>query len=314
MTYNVFAIVSGEDVGDDRMYPELSPADHRYPVMMYAPDTNPASFVAKGFRVTRHSGDRKNEVLKLADVRIDVYLTGDRVIFHCDKYDKGGGWSGWGGAGIAVAVVANGVSKARAAMRRRGKALVGQVRYPWLQSVGGSPKLGFGDVDQLRFIMRDGNDDWIWVDVSFAKGTPVIAMARDIAQRAARHRLENDPNLGEEERQHLIALTNAPDLMPEKGKFSHYKMPTYYRTVATTARYPEPKVREVEQPRAPVLPPPVMERPVAESPRHTAPARVEPTHAVPGATVGGHCVQCGKAHSMGATFCARCGTPIATRI
>lgn len=228
MTFNVFAIRSGDDIGDDHLFPELSPHGERYPIQLSAEDTNVASFVAKSVRVNRTSGaGRKIEVLKVVDVRLDVLLTGSRVIFHCEKYDKGGGWGGLGAAGVAVSVVANGVSKARAAIRRRGKALVGQIRYPWLVGVVAKPKKGLGTNDQLTLLIQDSEGETVGVEVSFAKGTPVLGMARDIAQRAARHRLENRSEISEADRAELAALVQTPERPPGANGYAQYAVPSF---------------------------------------------------------------------------------------
>ena len=71
-------------------------------------------------------------VFRVRDVRIDVYITDTRVALACSKYDKGGGWIG----SPTGMILLNTVSKTRAALRRRGKMMVGQVRYPWVQRVG----------------------------------------------------------------------------------------------------------------------------------------------------------------------------------
>lgn len=65
----------------------------------------------------------------LVDVQIRLLVTDARVIIYCDKWTKSGGWIGFGAGGMAVALAANAVSKARASSRRKGKLLVGHVRY-----------------------------------------------------------------------------------------------------------------------------------------------------------------------------------------
>jgi hypothetical protein len=83
-------------------------------------------------------------------IKIDLLVTDARFAPACSRYDKGGGWVG----GASAMVVANAVSKARAAIRSRGKMLVGQVRYPWIQRVGSAPKKGFGNDEKLVFEPR----------------------------------------------------------------------------------------------------------------------------------------------------------------
>lgn len=71
--------------------------------------------------------------LKKADA--SLLVTDCRVTFACSAYDKGSSWWGIGLIGVSVALTATAVSKARAAHRRQGKMLVGQVRYAWLRQV-----------------------------------------------------------------------------------------------------------------------------------------------------------------------------------
>ena len=84
-------------------------------------------------------------VLNDRKIKIDLFVTDARFALACSKYDKGGGWIGSPG----VMVAAKAISKARAAIRSRGKMLVGQVRYPWIQKVACSPKRGWADEEKL---------------------------------------------------------------------------------------------------------------------------------------------------------------------
>jgi hypothetical protein len=65
-----------------------------------------------------------------------VVITDRRTAFLTTQFDKGGGWAGFGVAGIAVALTANTVSRSRAAKRSAGKVAIGQVRHEWLTSIG----------------------------------------------------------------------------------------------------------------------------------------------------------------------------------
>src|SRR5580700_10466326 len=145
MPFNVLTIRSGLNTGDDALYPMLSDAScHEVIALDDYDGPNGQRLVATAVQVLQiHDGGLKT-LVRLRDVSIDVYITDGRVAVACEKYDKGGGWSGFGGVGLMVAVTANAVSKARAASRSRGKALVGHIRYPWLKSVGASVKTGVG--------------------------------------------------------------------------------------------------------------------------------------------------------------------------
>jgi hypothetical protein len=61
-----------------------------------------------------------------------LVVTDRRIGFLTTKFDSGGGWAGFGVAGLAFATVANEVSKRRAAARSAGLVAIGQVRHEWL--------------------------------------------------------------------------------------------------------------------------------------------------------------------------------------
>lgn len=64
-----------------------------------------------------------------------VVVTDRRTAFISCDFDKGGGWVGFGAAGLAISVAANAVSKHRAAKRSAGLVVIGQIRHEWIQSL-----------------------------------------------------------------------------------------------------------------------------------------------------------------------------------
>jgi hypothetical protein len=64
-----------------------------------------------------------------------VVVTDRRTAFLTTRFDQGGGWAGFGLAGLAVATTANVVSKRRAAARSAGQVAVGQARHEWLTAI-----------------------------------------------------------------------------------------------------------------------------------------------------------------------------------
>ena len=64
-----------------------------------------------------------------------LVVTDRRTAFLTTKFDKGGGWVGFGPAGLAIAVTANAVSKHRATRRSAGKVAIGQIRHEWLTGI-----------------------------------------------------------------------------------------------------------------------------------------------------------------------------------
>jgi hypothetical protein len=64
-----------------------------------------------------------------------LVVTDRRTAFLTTAFDKGGGWAGFGVAGLAFATTANAVSKHRAATRSAGKVAIGHLRHEWVEAV-----------------------------------------------------------------------------------------------------------------------------------------------------------------------------------
>jgi hypothetical protein len=163
-------------------------------------------------RLTAHAVEFKvggRTAFKDRKVKIDVFVTDARFALACSKYDKGGGWVG--GAGMMI--TANAISKARAAIRSRGKMLVGQVRYPWIQRVGSSPKAGFGSEEKLYFETTVKGVGSASVTLFLSKNVDAAQVAAEIARRAARYRLASE-QLDQETRDLLEPFTSVQPLAP----------------------------------------------------------------------------------------------------
>jgi hypothetical protein len=232
-----FVTVRTQDDDDGTMYPIFSAPGTPYLFEIEPADGgNIAHFVAKGLSV-KEQGGRASDVLKVSEVKLDVYITDARVVVCCEKFDKGGGWSGFG-AGAVFALGANAVSKARAAHRRKGKMLTGHVRYTWLSQVGGSTKAGFLDEEQLRIVVKDGSQTdapLLLIDLTLPKSLDSIAIAQSIAQRCAHYRLASAPIDTDEERQTFTDLTSASRRESTKGTFGMHQMPNYWFVKPSTA-------------------------------------------------------------------------------
>ncbi len=72
--------------------------------------------------------DDFDRVWRLPDLA-DVTITDQRLLFICARWDIGGGWFSFGSP-VSSALL-NLASRARAAARRRGVVMVGQVRWQW---------------------------------------------------------------------------------------------------------------------------------------------------------------------------------------
>jgi len=233
MTFNILAIRQIEEDDEPGMYPLLTPErrlafeeeDGRDP--MYHQVT------AVSVREAREAGSR--EVFGLSAISADLLVTGGRVALVCARYDKGGGW--WGSPGTALLL--NAVSMIRARIRSRGKALVGHVRYVWLEAVGFSPKKGLLDVNQIRLVLRDGtvgSPRTLYLDLTFGKYADTAEIARAICMRTARQRLSFGLEMSDQERAEFERLANPlRPAEPEKGQFALYRMPRYWKAAPRTA-------------------------------------------------------------------------------
>lgn len=241
MTYTGMTIRAVDDPDrDDRLYPVLATGELDRTIEMSRADSNPVSYGARGLVVTRTVDQRSRKLLVLDDHSVDVWVTDARVILHCAKYDKGGGWWGFGGAGVVVALAANGVSKARAARRRRGTAAVGHVRYPWLAAVGGSPKTSL--LDQAQLVIRvveptSEGGGLVAFTLSFSRSTDVLGMAADIGLRTARHHLASD-QLTQPQRVAWEEFCQTISSAPTQGRVPVHVLPTHYHVQPQTATYP----------------------------------------------------------------------------
>lgn len=165
--------------------------------------------------VTFKIGDRI--ALRVRKVRIDLFITDARFALACSRYDKGGGWVG----GATAMVVFNTVSKARAAVRSRGKMLAGQVRYPWLRWVASAPKTGFNSEEALALQCAAEDGTTMTLNLHLPKNIEAALVAAEIAERAARYRLASE-DLEDGTRAALEALLGTAERVTagEKQSFS----------------------------------------------------------------------------------------------
>lgn len=238
MGYAIFAVRTADE-DDGRLFPVIG--DDQSPVELEPLDGSVDRVVSEGFEVSELVAGGWKHLMKL-ESKADILVTDARFVVACTKFTKGGGWVGFG-AGAFVALAANGVSKARAANRRRGKMLVGQVRYAWLRSVGYMPRRGWGSKEELRLGVKvkteSGETRDLFLDVSLPKHVNSGELARAIVRRAAAYRLAHTGVDTEEERQALTELIDAARLpAPEAGKFAMYSMPRYFFVSAASA-YPD---------------------------------------------------------------------------
>jgi hypothetical protein len=246
MPFNVLTIRSGLNTGDDALYPILSDASRPEVVALDDYDgPNGQHLTASAVHIIEVRDGALKTLIRLRDVKIDVYITDGRVALACEKYDKGGGWVGFGGVGLMVAVTANVVSKARAAGRSRGKVLVGHIRYPWVKAVGASVKTGIGTSESIRLEYAEkvsGVTVRKMLELTLPKNIDATHVAQEITRRATAFRLAHYPEMAAEARAKFASLNDAPPkLEPAPKKFAFVQLPTYYFVGAKTAYPPRPQ-------------------------------------------------------------------------
>jgi hypothetical protein len=231
MAWEFFTIVDAQH-DNPALYPVLGAQGAQLPVELDDQDgTNPLSLTSSQITLTRSTRGNFAKPDTFSDLKFNVVITDARVIVYCEKWSKGGGWTGLGLGGVAIALTANAVSKARAAARRRGRLLVGHVRYPWLGAVGGHPKVDWKTNEYLRlFVMTHAKPPdgpaGLSIELKLPKEVDSLEVAAEIARRSARWRLDHT-EVKPEHREAIEALTQASRKEPtqrynEKTKLRGY--------------------------------------------------------------------------------------------
>jgi len=166
------------------------------------------------------------QLLSASDIKMDVYFTDSRVAFRCEKYDKGGGWTG----GL-TALALNAGSKMMAAHRRKGKILIGHVRYEWVREIQYNRKYNWASNEELRFVYRD-NEKATWViTLHFKKETDTAFLANDTLHRASKYRLAMQDEKGEKEMEFFTLNSHQGTITPSadpKKNYSTIMFPNHY--------------------------------------------------------------------------------------
>jgi hypothetical protein len=220
MSFSVLAVRTGEEP-PTTLYPD--PGDTADSVELEDGDgEQPDVYSANAIGVVAFSGSHARPTAKFTDITAMVFLTDSRLAVACSKYDKGGGWHSWSPSGLAVAVAANAVSKARAKRRRRGKMLLGQVRYEWLGQIDAKDRRGWGSSSSLRLLFDDptGAAGLLLLNVTLDKHELATVIATDVARRAA-----------------VFNATHAPDGKSRDGLEAYARNPTYETLEDGTHRY-----------------------------------------------------------------------------
>ncbi len=318
MTYNVLAVCQN---GEEN-YPLFPTLNDELTVMGEQLDGGFGETIQVSKVVVRRKvGNSFKTVMETKDLSFQVWVTASRVIFYCKKFEKGGGWMGWGVGGLAVAIVANSVSHAMAASRRKGKALVGNIRYPWVSRVSFAPRNGMGTENQVRISFVDGTEDSrpdCDITFSIERHRDANRLARHIVDRVIAYRYASGEELDAGELAGLEALrTCGLVAAPAKGYLASYSIPTSWRVPIGMTHVPAA---------APTFPPgpPAANGGTVAAALPSAPRELEAReHAagdVPTPPMGGSfgssevarsacCEACGSPE-LGENFCTDCGSPV----
>jgi hypothetical protein len=181
----------------------------------------------------------KKPMIRAKEIRAQILITDARMTIACSKYEKGGGW--WGiGAGALVAVPLNVGSKMLAARRRRGKMLVGQIRYPWISGVFAQNRSGWSGSETLCVFAGAGGGRVLRLLVTLPKDLDATAVGTELIQRAAAFRLAHDDEPpSEEKRARLIELCSVEPLTWVKGsgKMAGHNFPNFWPASERSARF-----------------------------------------------------------------------------
>ena len=174
-------------------------------------------------------------IVKTSNVDLSVFITDSRVALACSKYDKGGGWIGSGALAIP-AVALNTGSMIRAARRRRGNMLVGQVRYPCLDTVKCVPRDGVLSTERLLLTAKADEVTTLELCLILPNDADSNSVACDIVRRAAGFRLRAEAELEFDAHTRLEEFSHLQPRPLEKGHFRRFTLPRPWIMAENAAR------------------------------------------------------------------------------
>ena len=238
-SYCAVNIMEYGDYGWPYVYPGIDDAGR---IIEEPSDHGLGMVMAKSIEVARlgKNDDKYRTVLRVSDIKMEVYVSDARIIYLCDQYSKGGTWSG-GLTAIALTAIERGVAKART----RGKTMAGHIRYEWIKHIMYIRKSGLLTNESLRIVYSDRSEDTWRVEVSFGKDVDSSIIANDIMHRAAflRTTLNNDDNVVPESSMQFYREHAQADAViehnPAKNTFSVISFPENFKAPAGENRNPE---------------------------------------------------------------------------
>lgn len=166
----------------------------------------------------------KETVREKDKIKIEVYITNSRVVFQCDKYNTGD--EGWFGDPISVGI-ATAIDRGVAAFSRVGKAMIGHIRYEWLEGVRYELRTGIFAKDELVLFFENQNK-YHWFILKFKRDVDVKRLAEEVFVKACAYRLAMDDKKKEEETAFFQNPKEAKWQPLKKGTGGVVEMPNYY--------------------------------------------------------------------------------------
>ena len=167
-----------------------------------------------------------------------LIVTDARLVFACSQFDPGSTWIGTPGV---LNLALNAMSSASAARRRRGKMLVGQIRYPWLGAVAARRKQGFMGDEHLILIIPLPSRDLLKVYL-VPNRIDALALGASILRRSAKYNLACGFDAALRHRDSLEEISSVRTLPDGGKKFSSMTIPSAQWAEEASARLSPPSV------------------------------------------------------------------------
>ena len=217
--YGQFVAIDITEIGD-QSNPFIYPATDDMCNLIEEPWDGEIGYptAVKGIVVSNHFAGESDyaKAMDTGDAKFDFYVTDSRVIMLCKKYDKGSTWIGFGAIGATAALVGTAVSKVRAAVRSKGTALLGHIRYEWLFAVGYARKEGWLTDDLVQLFYQDSQGTGWFFNIPFPKGTDTEYIANKIMQQASKYRLSMNDEKSESTKRFLERYAKG-EKIPQNG-------------------------------------------------------------------------------------------------
>ncbi len=205
--------------------------------------------IGAGKRISEASPLAGGFTLARTPARAAVYVTDSRVVLCCEELEKAftagsvalGLIGLWSGPAAAIEVAAETIDVGKTvheakvdrdhrraaghtvARGRKGKVMVGQVRYEWIKRIGANVPAWGNRTVALEY--ADGETiKAVRLYLSQLAVEPVV-LAQDIVRRAAALRLRQNAGLTPDQRSILEQLINADILHPAPKKMAYYDLP-----------------------------------------------------------------------------------------